>query len=75
MGIVVGPDGLLYVAGVGNLPAQDASGYIFRFQYHAATRDYHYQDTLVASIAANTWASGQNQPPSSLPTSTFNLNL
>ncbi len=62
MGLVIGPDNLLYVTGVGNLPVQEANGYIFRFQYHADTHDYHYQDTLVASTPANYYASGLHSP-------------
>ncbi len=51
--LVIGPDGMLYVSGDGDLSAGESSGYVFRFQYNFSTHDFHYHDTLVASTAGN----------------------
>jgi hypothetical protein len=62
MAMVIGPDGMLYVSGVGNLASGDASGYVFRFQYNAGTQTFHYHDTLIASTAVNFYSSGLHAP-------------
>jgi hypothetical protein len=62
MGLVVGPDGLLYVSGVGNLAQGSTDGFIFRFQFNAGTQNYHYLNTVVTSTAANYYAPGLHSP-------------
>src|SRR5262249_11932247 len=62
MALVIGPDGMLYVAGDGNLALGEQSGYVFRFQYNSGTRDFHYRDTLVASTPGNFYAPGLHAP-------------
>ncbi|MFN0129067.1 MAG: hypothetical protein ACKV19_20540 [Verrucomicrobiales bacterium] len=62
MGLVIGPDGLLYVSGVGNFTQGSINGFIFRFQFNAGTQNYRYLDTIVSSTAANFYASGLHGP-------------
>lgn len=62
MGLVRGPDGMLYVSGVGNLAQGSADGYIFRFQFNAGTQNYHYLNTVVSSTSGNYYAPGLHSP-------------
>jgi hypothetical protein len=62
MALVVGPDGMLYVSGVGNLSVGESSGYVFRFQYNSGTHDFHYHDTVVASTPGNFYGPGLHAP-------------
>jgi hypothetical protein len=62
MGLVTGPDGILYVSGVGNLAQGSLNGFVFRFQFNAGTQNYHYLNTIVASTAANYYAPGLHSP-------------
>ncbi len=62
MALVIGPDGLLYVSGVGNLAQGSMNGFIFRFQFNAGTQNYHYLDTIVVSTSANYYSPGLHSP-------------
>ena len=54
-GLVLGPDGLLYVSVVGNLVAGDrAPGYILRFQWDGT--NFKFKDVFVTSDASNSFA-------------------
>lgn len=62
MGVVIGPDGLLYVSGVGDFSQGSINGYIFRFQFNAGIQNYQYLNTVVASTAANYYGPGLHSP-------------
>ena len=62
MGLVIGPDGYLYVSGVGNLAQGSLNGFIFRFQFNPLSQNYHYVSTLVSSTAANYYTPGLHNP-------------
>jgi hypothetical protein len=62
MALVIGPDGFLYVSGVGNLSLGSIDGYVFRFQFNAGTQNYQYLNTVVASTASNFYAPGLHSP-------------
>jgi hypothetical protein len=62
MALVTGPDGFLYVSGVGDLSVGSINGYIFRFQFNAGTQNYQYLNTVVSSTAANYYAPGLHSP-------------
>jgi hypothetical protein len=62
MALVVGPDGLLYVSGVGNLAQGSMDGFIFRFQFNAGTQNYQYLNTIITSTAANFYSPGLHSP-------------
>jgi DNA-binding beta-propeller fold protein YncE len=60
-GLVLGPDGLLYVAVVGNLAAGDrATGYVVRFQWDGG--NFKFKDVFVASDASNSYAPTLHRP-------------
>ena len=60
-GLVLGPDGLLYVSVVGNLAAGDrAPGYIVRFQWDGS--NFKFKDVFVASDASNNYAPTLHRP-------------
>ena len=62
-GLVLGPDGLLYVAVVGNFAAGDrASGYVVRFQWDAGAGTFKFKDVFVASDASNGYAPTLHRP-------------
>jgi hypothetical protein len=62
MAMVVGPDGFLYVSGVGDWSVGSINGYIFRFQFNAGTQNYQYLSTIVSSTAANYYSPGLHSP-------------
>jgi len=62
MGLVTGPDGLLYVSGVGDLSQGSVNGYVFRFQFNSGTQNYSYLSTIVSSTAANYYAPRLHAP-------------
>ncbi len=60
-GLVLGPDGILYVSVVGNLAAGDrATGYIVRFQWDGS--NFKFKDVFVASDASNGYAPTLHRP-------------
>ena len=62
-GLVLGPDGLLYVSVVGNMAAGDrATGYVVRFQWDSTASNYKFKDIFVASDASNNYAPGLHRP-------------
>jgi hypothetical protein len=62
MALLIGPDGLMYVSGVGNLAQGSLDGYIFRFQFNPGTQNYQYLNRIVASTAANYYSPGLHAP-------------
>jgi len=62
MALVIGPDGMLYVSGDGNLAQGEKSGYVFRFQYNSTTHDFHFHDTFIASTPGNFYSPGLHNP-------------
>src|SRR5439155_428321 len=62
-GLVLGPDGLLYVSVTGNLATGDrAPGYVVRFQWDTATSNFKFKDVFVASDASNNYAPTLHRP-------------
>lgn len=62
-GLVLGPDGLLYVAVVGNFAAGDrASGYVVRFQWNAIAGTFKFKDVFVASDSSNGYEPTLHRP-------------